>query len=85
MATEKFDEQLHRVTQMADDEMGLTWDLSRNDRAALQALLNEFGRFKTLALLIRQQAVTISKIESVVEIACESSYEAKAIFEELTQ
>ncbi len=36
---ETFDEQLSRVQQMAHDANGETWDLSRNDRAALLAIL----------------------------------------------
>lgn len=39
MAAESFEDQLSRLEQMAEDELGDTWDLSPNDRAAIKAVV----------------------------------------------
>lgn len=39
IGAETFTEQLSRVQQMAQDRDGETWDLSDNDRAALEAVI----------------------------------------------
>lgn len=37
--SESFQDQLSRLECMADDDTGMTWDLSDNDRAAISAVL----------------------------------------------